>query len=132
MPTRLPTPVSLPQERRPCSSHGGNTRAYTSGDKRTGDFWDTYIVSFQRPLLQDQEIKPTCQRYRNKKSQLGKMREQKNRFQLKELDQTPGEKLSEMFKVMIIKMLKDFERRVDVHSVKLQSQSRENLQTIQV
>ena len=60
------------------------------------------------------------------------MREQKNRFQLKELDQTPGEKLSEMFKVMIIKMLKDFERRVDVHSVKLQSQSRENLQTIQV
>ena len=29
-------------------------------------------------------------------------------------------------------MLKDFERRVDVHSVKLQSQSRENLQTIQV
>jgi len=33
---------------------------------------------------------------------------------------------------MIIKMLKEFERRTDVHSEKLHSESRENHQTTEV
>ena len=36
------------------------------------------------------------------------------------------------FKVMTTKMLKEFERKIDVHSEKLHSESRENHQTIQV
>lgn len=41
---------------------------------------------------------PTYQAYRNKNSQLGKMRKQRNMFQTKEGDKTPEEELNEVEK----------------------------------
>ena len=59
------------------------------------------------------------------------MRQQRNMFQTKEQDKTPEEELSEMeisslpnkkFKGMIIKMLNEFGRRMDVHRASLVAQ----------
>ena len=71
---------------------------------------------------------PTYQAYRNKNSQLGKMRKQRNMFQTKEGDKTPEEELNEVEKgnlpekevrIMTIKMIKELRRRVDAQREEL-------------
>ena len=65
------------------------------------------------------KTKPTYLIHRNKYKELGKMRRQRNIFQMKELDKTPEEKHSEEeFKVMTIKMQNVLGRRMDEHSEK--------------
>ena len=70
-------------------------------------------------FLQGWEIYTTYHIQRNINSKFGKMRQQRNMFQIKEQDETPQE-LSEVkivihldFKVMIIKMIKKLGRRMD-------------------
>ena len=57
------------------------------------------------------------------------MKQQKNRFQTREEDKTPGQELSELeignlpkneFRVMIIMMIKELKRRMNVQSEKLE------------
>ena len=76
----------------------------------------------QKATLQGWEMKSTYIIHRNKNSELGKMRQQKTIFQIKEPVKIQEEELIEVeisnlpgkeFKVIMIKMLKDLERRLD-------------------
>ena len=76
----------------------------------------------RRPHLQGGETQLTYHKHKNTHSKADKMRQQRNMFQMKEQDKISKEKLSEEetgnlpekeFTVMIIKMIEEFERRVD-------------------
>lgn len=74
--------------------------------------------------------------WRNKNSKLGKMRPQRNMFQIKKQYKTPEEELHEVeisnifnkkFKVMNIKMFRELRRRLDKQSEKLKNFSNKKI-----
>ena len=55
--------------------------------------WDAYDFFYKKPLLQDQESQTNLQIHRNKNSKSGKMKWQRNIFQMKKQDKTPEKEL---------------------------------------
>ena len=66
--------------------------AESSDDQRGLWRWDAQDVSYKRPLLQGWET--TYQIHQNKIGKLGKMRQQRDMFQMKEQDKAPAKELS--------------------------------------
>ena len=83
---------------------------------------------------------PACGRETINTRKLDKMRQQRNMFQTKEQDKIPGEQLSEMdignlpgqkCRVMIIKMIQDFRKRMEAWNETMQEMFSRELEDIQ-
>lgn len=90
---RQPRVVALTQQKHAYSPHRGPPRTYaqvTRGDCAP----ETHRMCSKRSLLQGQK-QPPHQIHGNKNSKVGKMKQQRNKFQMKAKDKNPGEELHE-------------------------------------
>ena len=113
MTMRQPTGVRPPKQKDPQTHIGSTPIAYSSDDERGLCCWDTYDVTNKGHF--SKVGKCIYQIHRNKSSKLGKTRQQRNMFEMKEQDKI-SEELSEVetgnlpekeLKVMIVKMIKE-------------------------